>query len=315
MTTVFATVTSPIIAQHLQALATLDQSRVPVLRVITSLDGIDPAEVSVLHTYRPPAGVMAALPRLRMISGAGAGVDAIISAPDLPAGVPLVRCVDAQLGTSMAQYVALMVLRHFRMLPHYEQRAREAHWDRLLMPQASAACVGVMGLGEIGRVVVRALSALGLPVVGWSRSGGDCEGAQAVYAGDGGLPAFLARCNYLVCVLPLTPATRGILDADLLAQLPRGAYVINVSRGAMVQQPDLIAALRSGQLSGAALDVFDTEPLPADDPWWREPGVLVTPHISSQPSPLTVAEQLLENIRRLEAGEALLNQVDIARGY
>jgi glyoxylate/hydroxypyruvate reductase A len=101
----------------------------------------------------------------------------------------------------------------------------------------------------------------------------------------------------------------------LLAQLPRGAYVINVSRGAMVLQADLIAALRSGQISGAALDVFDTEPLPADDPWWREPGVLVTPHISSQPSPLTVAEQLLENIRRLEAGEALLNQVDIARGY
>jgi len=183
------------------------------------------------------------------------------------------------------------------------------------MPQASAACVGVMGLGEIGRVVVRALSALGLPVLGWSRSGGDCEGAQAVYAGDSGLPGFLARCNYLVCVLPLTPATRGILDAALLAQLPRGAYVINVSRGAMVRQADLIAALRSGQISGAALDVFDTEPLPADDPWWREPGVLVTPHISSQPSPLTVAEQLLENIRRLEAGEALLNQVDIARGY
>ena len=225
MTTVFATVTSPIIAQHLQALATLDQSRVPVLRVITSLDGIDPAEVSVLHTYRPPAGVMAALPRLRMISGAGAGVDAIISAPDLPAGVPLVRCVDAQLGTSMAQYVALMVLRHFRMLPHYEQRAREAHWDRLLMPQASAACVGVMGLGEIGRVVVRALSALGLPVVGWSRSGGDCEGAQAVYAGDGGLPAFLARCNYLVCVLPLTPATRGNCASKSASRIPRVAGV------------------------------------------------------------------------------------------
>jgi phosphoglycerate dehydrogenase-like enzyme len=214
----------------------------------------------------------------------------------------------------MAQYVALAVLRHFRDLPRLETQQREVRWSR--PPPAAEADfgVGVMGYGSIGAPVVDVLSRLGFPVAVWTRTARTIDGV-ATHAGPDALPAFLARSRILVCALPLTAATRGLLDTRALAQLPPGAYVINVSRGHVLIEADLVAAIDAGRLAGAALDVYATEPLPAASPLWRHPKVLCTPHVAAEPRAEVAAAQFLDNLRRAREGRPLSNVVDRARGY
>lgn len=258
------------------------------------------ARVEVVLAWRWPAGLLPRLPALRWVSSIAAGVEKLL-VPELPAAVQVSRIVDPDQALGIAQHVALMVLRHARQLPLYEQQQAAHDWTR--HPKAAARHrVAVLGFGEVGRAVAAPLQALGFPVEGWrSRSGP--------------LLPLLARSDIVVNTLPLTPETSGLLNAQALAAMPRGSYLINIARGGHVVEADLIAAVTSGQLAGAALDVQATEPLPPADPLWSVPGILITPHIAAQSSLATVAAQFVAGLRCLERGEPLPNPVDRQRGY
>jgi glyoxylate/hydroxypyruvate reductase A len=273
----------------------------------------DPAEIDLALVWRPPTGELARYPHLRAILSLGAGIDGLLAQPGLP-DVPIARMVDPSLTRTMTEYVLLAVLRHHRQFDHYEREQRATRWSYAFPPQAADRRVGVMGVGVLGGAAAQALASHGFPVAAWSRTRKELAGIES-FAGEDGLPAFLARTDILVCLLPLTRKTAGILNAQTFARLPRGAYVVNVARGAHLVEPDLIAALDSGQLAGATLDVFDQEPLPPENPLWRHPRVLITPHVASYSLPSTGAAGVVENIRRARAGQPLLHQVDRARGY
>jgi glyoxylate/hydroxypyruvate reductase A len=273
----------------------------------------DPAEIDLALVWRPPEGELARYPNLRAILSLGAGIDGLLAQPGLP-DVPIARMVDPSLTRTMTEYVLLAVLRHHRQFDHCEREQRATRWSYAFPPQAADRRVGVMGLGVLGATAARSLASHGFPVAGWSRAAKQLPGIES-FAGEQGLAAFLARTDILVCLLPLTRDTAGILNARTFASLPRGAFLVNVARGAHLVEADLIAALDSGQLAGATLDVFGEEPLPPGNPLWRHPKVLVTPHVASYSLPATGAEGVVENIRRARAAQALLHQVDRARGY
>lgn len=270
-------------------------------------------EIDAALVWRPPAGELRRLPKLQAILSLGAGVEALLEDPTLP-DVPLVRMVDPSLTDGMCAYVLAAVLRHHRELDRYERAQRAQDWAYAFPPQARDRRIGVMGLGELGSAVARTLLAQGFPVAGWSRSAKAVEGV-ASFAGHGELHAFLHRADVLICLLPLTDATRGTLDAATFAALPKGAFVINVGRGEHLVDADLLAALDSGHLAGATLDVFRHEPLPPKSPLWDHPRVLITPHVASYCDPRTAADGVADNLRRLARGEPLLHVVDRARGY
>jgi glyoxylate/hydroxypyruvate reductase len=271
-------------------------------------------EVEAVLLWRLVPGVLEPFRRLRLLCASAAGVDKILSCPDLRPGLPVTRTVDAQQNLQIAQYVTLMVLRHVRRLALLEEQARARTWRRHPVPAPADVHVGLLGLGHSGLAVAQALQAQGFTVLSHSRTPHACPGVDT-FSGPEGLGPMLARSEVLVCLLPLTPDTQGLLDARLFAQLPRGAFVVNVSRGALLVEQDLMAAIGSGHLAGAALDVQSREPLPADDPLWNEPRVLVTPHIASLPTPDTVVQQMLENLELARSGLPLLRQVDLGRGY
>ena len=273
----------------------------------------DPSEIDLALVWRPPQGELARYPNLRAILSLGAGIDGLLAQRGLP-DVPIARMVDPSLTRTMTEYVLLAVLRHHRQLDHYEREQRATRWSYAFPPQAADRRVGVMGLGVLGATAALTLANHGFPVAGWSRAAKQLPGIES-FAGEQRLGHFLARTDILVCLLPLTRDTAGILNARTFAGLPRGAFLINVARGAHLVEADLIAALDSGQLAGATLDVFGEEPLPPGNPLWRHPKVLITPHVASYSLPATGAEGVVENIRRARAGQALLHQVDRARGY
>ena len=274
----------------------------------------DPAEIEYALVWRPEPGLLASLPNLKLILSLGAGVDHILCDPRLPAGVPIVRLVDPYLTDAMGEYVALQVLRlHRRDLDYYAQQQAEI-WRELAQRNAGERPVGILGFGEIGQAVGGKLAALGFPVSGWGRRERTIAGFRT-FAGAEGLSRLLAESEILVCLLPLTPETQGILCARAFAALPRGAGLVNAGRGGHLVEDDLIPALDAGRLSAAALDVFGEEPLPPGHPFWRHPRILVTPHIAGTTNPRTAAAIVLDNIRRFEAGRPLLNQVDTSRGY
>jgi glyoxylate/hydroxypyruvate reductase A len=222
--------------------------------------------------------------------------------------------VDPSLTRTMSEYVLLAVLRHHRELDRFERAQRAREWAYAFPPQAADRRVGIMGLGELGAAAARRLVANGFQVAGWSRSPKAIEGVVS-YAGSSELHTFLHRTEILVCLLPLTAKTEGILDAATFDALPHGAFVINVARGRHLVERDLLAALDSGRLAGATVDVFREEPLPPESPLWSHPKVLVTPHVASYSVPAIAAEGVAANIRRVLAGEPLLHQVDRAKGY
>ncbi|WGF90672.1 2-hydroxyacid dehydrogenase [Marinivivus vitaminiproducens] len=278
------------------------------------LDDPGPAgDVDMALVWRPPAGALRRFPNLRVIFSLGAGVDGILSDATLP-DVPLVRLIDAELTRGMTEYVLAAVLRHHRHFDVYGRQQAEGVWRFHRPPLRSACRVGILGLGELGRDAALVLRDFGFAVAGWSRGAKDLPGI-ACYDGADGLGAFLARTDILVCLLPLTPGTAGILDKTLFAALPEGAAVINVARGGHLVDGDLIAALDEGHLSGATLDVFHEEPLPEAHPFWRHPKILITPHAASYTVPQSAVAHIAANIRRLRAGEPLVGVVDRERGY
>jgi glyoxylate/hydroxypyruvate reductase A len=290
------------------------KAEMPELEVRVSPDIGDPADIETALVWKPPEGEMAALPNLRLIVNLGAGVDPLLNDKSVPPHIPVARLGDAVMAQMMAQFVTLCVLRHYRDIARYErqQHRREWHYE---LPCASYDCrIGVMGIGLLGGAAARMLAGIGFPVAGWGRSPRAIEGIE-IYHGAAGLAPFLARSDILVVLLPLTPETRHIVGRDVLYQVPRGAKLVNCGRGGTVDEAALLAALNDGQIAEATLDVFETEPLPPDHPFWEMDQVLVLPHTASIAVPEIACRDVVANIRRLRAGEPLHNVVDRARGY
>jgi glyoxylate/hydroxypyruvate reductase len=240
----------------------------------------DPTEIDAALVWRPPAGLLDRLPNLRIVLSLGAGVDHVFADPSLPPGVPIVRLVDPYMTTAMSEYVQLQVLRLHRREFEYRAQQQARLWRPLPQPNAEQRRVGVLGLGVLGGDAALKLKVLGFDVHGWSRTERKLPGIHCFHGSDG-LGALLARTEILVCLLPLTPATEGILDAALFARLPHGAALINCARGRHLVEADLLAALDSGRLGAAVLDVCRDEPLPPDHPFWRHERILLTPHVAA----------------------------------
>jgi len=281
-------------------------------------DHVDSDAVRYAGVWKPVPGTLKAFPNLAAIFNLGAGVDALMADPTLP-DVPIVRVADADLTGRMTEYVVMHVLIHHRHQRTIDACQRDRRWDPPAQRAAGAVRVGVMGLGVLGRDAADVLRRLGFDVAGWSRSRKDIPGI-ATYAGEAELAPFLARTDILVCLLPLTPATRGILNRRTFSLLARdgalgGPVVINAGRGGLQVASDLLAALDDGTLVAATLDVFEPEPLPAESPFWSHPKVTVSPHNAADTDPDAISVYVAEQIARHERGEPLQNVVDRRLGY
>ena len=273
----------------------------------------DASQVRFLAAWEPPDDLAKRFPDLQVLFSSGAGVDQFDFA-SLPPALPVVRMVEPGIVRGMVEYVTYAVLGLHRDMPQYRRQQQEACWKPLPVRTAAERRVGVLGLGSLGQAVLAQLVALGFDCAGWSRSRHQVQGVQC-HAGADELPAFLARSDILVCLLPLTDSTRGFLDARLFSQLPEGASLVHVGRGPQLVDADLLAALESGRMGDAVLDVTDPEPLPPEHAFWRHPRIQLTPHIASMTQPLRAAEAVLDNLERFEAGEPMQGLVDRARGY
>lgn len=286
--------------------------RLPGLDIRVSPDDGAVEDIQYALVWHPPAGMLARYPNLEVILSLGAGVDHIFADPDLPADVPIVRLVDAGLTARMTEYVLLHVLGYHRQHGAYARAQRARRWQPLAQPAAADRRIGIMGLGVLGKAAARPLVDLGFDVAGWSRTAQPVAGVTAYDAGH--LDEFLARTDILVCLLPLTPQTRGILNRATLAKLPAGASLINAGRGGLLVEDDLIAALDGG-LAAATLDVFAVEPLAADHEFWGDERITVTPHVASATDPRSAADEVAKAIAAIRDGRHPDHTVGRARGY
>ncbi|MBS0221669.1 MAG: glyoxylate/hydroxypyruvate reductase A [Proteobacteria bacterium] len=281
----------------------------------TIADGLgNTDEIEVALAWKPKPGLLATFKNMKMIVSLGMGVDHLLADDKLPEGVPITRIMDDGLVGQMSEYAIYWALRHHRDIDKYAASQRAKAWKPEEFVDSIHRRIGVMGLGTIGQDTAKKFAALGFPAAGWSRTAKTIAGIETFHGADG-FRKFLARTDILVDVLPLTRDTKGLLNAQAFATLPKGAYFINMARGGHVVDADLLTALDSGHLSGAALDVFNTEPLPADHPYWTHPKVHVTPHIAGATNPRTASSSVIENIKRLRAGQPLINRVDPKTGY
>jgi glyoxylate/hydroxypyruvate reductase A len=271
--------------------------------------------------WHPPRGVLKTLPNLQMIVSVGAGVDHLLGDPDLP-DVPLVRYVDPDLTGRMAEYIGLQVLFHQRRMSEFLELQAERKWRYLPEPAAHEVRVGIMGLGVMGQAAIRVLQPFGYQLRGWCRTRKDIPGVTC-FAGPGEREAFLAETDILACLLPMTPDTKGILNADLLGKLSRrgrhermpGPVLINAGRGGLQVEKDIVAALDNGTLYAASLDVFEVEPLPQASPLWRRSRVVITPHNAAESTARAITRYLIKQVRAHQSGGKIENLVDRARGY
>jgi len=274
------------------------------------------AQAEFALVWRPEAEWLAGQMGLRAVFNLGAGVDAI--APllhRLHPGVPLIRLEDAGMGRQMADYVAEGVLHAYRRMLDYAEQQAQQRWQPLPLPPRASFTVGFLGLGQMGAAAARRVAAMDFPIHACTRSGRAVAGLNCQVVGLGSLDEFLAQTRVLVVLLPLTADTRGLLDYAALSRLPQGAHLINASRGAVVDQADLLDLLQSGHLASALLDVFATEPLPADDPLWRHSRVRITPHVAAQTLVGPSAAQIVRKIAAIERGESPGGVVDMRLGY
>ncbi len=263
--------------------------------------------------WAPPQQLVDEQPQMKALFNIGAGVDALLKL-SLPPHMQVVRLNDAGMSVQMAEFVAHAVIRHYRELDAYEREIAAGEWRFRKPLLRTDFPIGVMGLGVLGERVARTLSMFDFPVLGWSRSPKQIDGVQC-FAGEAASHEFLAASRILVCLLPLTPETRGIMNRKTLSLLKPGGYVINVARGAHLVEEDLLALIDSGHLAGAALDVFQTEPLPAGHPFWKHPKIAVTPHTSARTLREDTVLQIAEKIRAMGRGEPVAGVVDRERGY
>ena len=264
--------------------------------------------------WQPPTVLFEKERHLKAIFNLGAGIDALLKVPNLPRNVPVVRLEDAGMAVQMAEYVAYHVVGISRDMAVYRQQQAEGIWKIRRPIKRSELPIGVRGLGHIGKRVARTLASLDYPVHGWARSAHDIDGVKS-FAGADELDAFLGETRILINTLPLTEATRDIIDYDLLAKLKPQATVINVGRGEHLVDDDLRRSIEEGHVSQAVLDVFREEPLPASHPFWHMPQVTITPHVSARTLREATVEQIAAKIQALEAGRDISGVIDIQRGY
>jgi glyoxylate/hydroxypyruvate reductase len=279
----------------------------------------DGAGVHYAAAWLPPANVLKDLPNLQVIFSLGAGVDAILSDPTLPRHIPIVRVNDPDMTMRMSEHILMHVLMHHRQQRRIEKNQRIRNWDGFATHAASALRVGVMGLGVLGQDAATKLAIMGFPTAGWSRNKKVIAGVEC-FAGAEALDAFLARTDVLVCLLPATAETDGILNHALFRKLSRNGpfgapIIINAGRGRQQVEADMLAALNSGELFGASLDVFRKEPLPQDSAFWTHPKVMLTPHSAADSDPATICNYVAKQIARFEMDGHLENLVDVKRGY
>jgi glyoxylate/hydroxypyruvate reductase A len=272
----------------------------------------DRVDIALVAT--PPPGTLEKLHGARLIQSLWMGVEKLLDDPALPKGVPLARLIDPGMVAAMSETVLVHTLDWHRRLYRYRRQQQERRWHRFNQYMTADHTVGLLGLGQLGSDAARKLLALGFKVAGWSRRAKAFEAVDS-YSGGKGLAEMLSRCDVIVCLLPLTPATKGILNRENLGRIKKGGGVINVARGPHVVVPDLLATLDSGHLAHAYLDVFDVEPLPQDSPLWRHPGVTVTPHAAALTEPRTAVAKIAEQVERVRRGEAPLHLVDLNAGY
>lgn len=286
----------------------------PTEKIVVWPDVPDPAAIDIALVWKQPPGELQRYPNLRLISSFGAGVEHLVTDPEIPAHIPMVRIVEDRLTIGMAEFVALHVLRRHRWLDEIEANQKAKIWKWLPPRDTPSTTVGILGLGALGLAAAQVIRALGFKVAGWSRTPKLAEGIECFHGPDQ-LKAFLGRSAHVACLLPVTPDTRGLLNRQAFAAMPRGSHIINAARGPIVVDADLLAALDSGHLDWATLDVFHEEPLPVTHPFWAHPRVTVTPHNAADSLPDYVVPTMVENIDRVRSGRPLLNLVDRARGY
>ena len=265
--------------------------------------------------WAPPEAMLPELANVKAVFVTGAGVDALLKHGDaLPRHVPLIRLGDAGMAIQMAEYVTHSVLRYFRRFDEYEAQARAGQWSPLPQYHKEDFSIGVLGMGMLGSRVLETLAPFGFPLRGWSRTEKSMPGVQCFH-GAQGLDTFLRGTRVLVCMLPLTPDTSNLIDRTNMSKLPQGAYLINVARGAHLAEPDLLNLIKSGHIAAATLDVFRNEPLPAQHPFWQEPRITITPHISALTLRRESVQQIAEKIHKIEDGQLVDGIVDRNLGY
>ena len=286
----------------------------PEVEVIMHDDLQDRSQVEFALAWNHPPGIFMTFPNLKTISSMGAGVDHLLKDQNIPAQVNIVRIIDPLLSQDMYEFALAVIMNRMKNLGLFRENQQQKIWKKKRYQRIADARVGVMGTGIIGNHVAENLAKVGFSVSGWSRSEGQPTPCKK-YFGQNQLEAFLNNTDILISLLPLTPETRGILNKNTLGMLPAGAWVVNLGRGPLLVDEDLINLLDSGHLAGANLDVFHREPLPEDHPFWLHPKVNITPHIASLTDPESVAPQIIENYRRTLQNQPLLNPVDRKKGY
>ncbi|SFB60306.1 glyoxylate/hydroxypyruvate reductase A [Pseudomonas sp. NFIX10] len=273
----------------------------------------DPKDIRYLAAWQAPDDLETRLPNLEVLFALSAGVDQL-DLDRLPTSLPVVRLLDPGITRGMCEYASFAVLSLHRDMLRYRQQQVARCWQAHLLQPAAQRRVGVMGLGMQARQILATLQTFGFALSGWARSEHRIAGVDC-FAGDEQLPAFLGQCDIVLCVLPLTEQTRGILNRQSFQHLPKGAALVNMGRGGHLIEEDLLEALASGQLSAAVLDVLQQEPAAPDHPFWQHPQILLTPHIAAMTQPESAFGVLLDNIRRHQRGESMLGQIDPQRRY
>ncbi|MBW6478178.1 MAG: glyoxylate/hydroxypyruvate reductase A [Bacteroidales bacterium] len=286
----------------------------PDIEVISHEEIKDKNKVKFALSWDHPKGIFKEYPNLKCISSMGAGVDHIMNDPDIPEQIKIVRIIDPLLSQDLAEFALALTMNHLRGLGKYFYLQSRKTWKKSMYKRISDIKIGIMGTGAIGNHVALFLQSCGFSVSGWGKNPGKQTNYKR-YHGYEQLDGFLGNINILICLLPLTPETKGILNRKTLGKLPQGAYLINLGRGLHIVDKDLIEMLDSGHLSGASLDVFEHEPLPADHAFWAHPAIQITPHVASLTTPASVAPQIIENYRRAINNQSLLNLVNREQGY
>lgn len=285
----------------------------PEIPIIDYRDSHQPSDVKMMLVWKQPQGIFSTYPNLECVSSMGAGVDFIFEDPSYRKQIPMTRVVDPLLVSDMEEFVSAQIYNYLKGLHIYTGNMQQALWEQKPYLRKSDVSIGILGLGVLGSATAMSLSKQGFKVQGWSQSQKKIEGVRCY--DDTALDVFLSQSDILVNLLPLTPQTRGILNANLFSKLPKGSFLIQVARGPHLEEKDLLEALDQGQISGAALDVFSQEPLDKNHPFWTHKKVLITPHCASISAPSSVAPQIIDNYKRLLKAQTLLNQVDTVKGY
>ncbi len=290
-------------------------AELPGLDFRTPGEAGDPAEIDAALVWLHPLEELAGYPNLKLVASLGAGVDHVIVARRaIPDGVTVTRIVDPAMTEQMTEWCLMAMLNHLRGWDAYRELHRERRYEERRAPLPRDVTVGIAGLGEMGGHCARVLSAMGYRVCGWSRGPKRREGV-ACFHGMDRFADFLAPCDVVICLLPLTPETEDLFNAERFARMKPGCFVINAARGRHIVEEDLIAAIDSGRIAGATLDVQRAEPMSGDHPFWYHPRIVTFPHVAAFTVPRTCAPQIAENYRRMRAGEPLMNVVDLERGY